>query len=138
MDFMLDDQDTWWLCPSCCTSSSKRLARAKLTPYLACMYQKMLYAAHPLHVMLLSLLDVSMSFADRARGFLKGGLHTRTLVGSALLTFDLQTHQFVGMQDLPAAVSELYSIHCSQVQSMHCFHVQRRQRFHMRTTQCLQ
>ena len=48
----------------------------------------MLYAAQPLKVMLLSVVDVSMNFNDRLYSFLQGGMRPKTLLDCAFLSWD--------------------------------------------------
>lgn len=62
---MTESASLWHVCPGCAKGDAVRLQRANLVPFLHFASQSILYDAAPLHMMLLAVLDLSLSFTSR-------------------------------------------------------------------------
>ena len=102
------DQQAWNMCPACHKSDTARTHRSSRMPFLSYLYQQLIAAAQPLHLMLLSVIDVSINFKDRFNSFLQGGLRPKGLFDCALLSWDDQTLNCTAFTDLPPCVKQIY------------------------------
>jgi hypothetical protein len=90
----------WWLCPVC---QADRTRRQRYEVRISSEYADLLFAAEPLEVCTLSLLDVCVEFSKRWYGFTHGTIMPSTILSSPLITW-AKTDAAVNM---PLAVQQL-------------------------------
>ncbi len=88
-------------CPACSKSMHTRVARSALVPYLSCSTMHALYACRPLHLLLLSLLDLSSGFRHRLRSFCTGGFRPKGLLDIAVIEWNDRVEEFDSFTEPP-------------------------------------
>lgn len=107
--YMVPKFAAWNLCPACSKSEQARQTRGGMVPFISFAAQQALFAANPLNMLLLSLVDLTVGFHHRLRSFLTGGLRPRGPLDFGILVWNDEIANFYAAGDLPAQVRDIYN-----------------------------